>query len=204
MSSKNIAMEDQISATIHAYTSGQHRYLNEFIQQYKSAADLLALGIYPDAKEISESFGAINATRKYLKQYDPKDPSVTLVSVGDGRSPRTAALFAFKTKWNCISIDPGMDKTKIPMWESAIKRLTCIPYPIEDVDPMYFEKVVIVAVHSHADMGNTLKAIQGKERSLVAVPCCFQWGKGFIKPYREYNDSGIWSPKNRVKVWKNI
>jgi hypothetical protein len=205
MSQRNIALEDSLAATIHAYTQGQHRYMNEFVQQYKSAADLLALDIYPDSKEITESMGALNAVRKYLKQYDLNDPTITLVSVGDGRSPRTAALFAFKTKWNCISIDPGMDKTKIPMWEKKIQRLMCIPLKIEDIKPMCYERVVIVAVHSHADMRNTLNSIQGNtERSLVAIPCCFQWGKGFVKPYREYNDSGIWSPKNRVKVWRKI
>jgi hypothetical protein len=216
MSSKNIAMEDQISATIHAYTSGQRRYIDEFIQQYKIAADLLQLGIYPDAKEITESYGAYNAVRKYLKQYDPQDPEVTLVSVGDGRSPRTAALFAFKTKWNCISIDHELDIFKTDMWESSIKRLTCIPKKIEDIldyGPMYFKKVVIVAVHSHADMEKTLKTIIGNPlRSLVAIPCCIPWGgstkrlneRGFINPSIEYNDSGIWSPKNRIKVWKNI
>jgi len=215
MSSKNIALEDQLAATIHAYTSGQRRYIDEFIRQYKIAADLLQLGIYPDAKEITESYGAFNAVKKYLKQYDMNDPGVTLVSVGDGRSPRTAALFAFKTKWNCISIDPGLDVSKTDMWESSIKRLTCIPKKVEDIldyGPMYFKKVVIVAVHSHADMGETLKTIIGNPlRSLVAIPCCFPWGsptknldgKSFA-PSTEYNDSGIWSPKNRVKVWKNI
>lgn len=201
---KNTTLSDQISATLHSFQDGQHRYMNEFIGQYKSAADLLALGIYPDAKEITESMAAFSAVRKYLKQYDPQDPKVTLVSVGDGKQPRTAALFAFKTKWNCISIDPGLDLTKIGTWENKIKRLTCIPQKIEDLSTIYCKKVVIVAVHSHASMRETLNIVQGEERSLITVPCCIKWGKGFPRPSKEFLDSGIWSPKNRVKVWKNI
>jgi hypothetical protein len=206
---KNTTLSDQISATLHSFQDGQHRYLNEFIQQYKIAADLLALGIYPDAKEITESFAAFSAVRKYLKQYDPQDPNVTLVSVGDGKQPRTAALFAFKTKWRCVSIDPSLDLTKIGMWENKIQRLTCVPHKVEDINmgtyPMSFKKVVIVAVHSHASMARTLDRIEGTElRSLISVPCCIEWGKGFPKPSKEYLDSGIWSPRNRVKIWKSI
>lgn len=201
---KNTTLSDQIAATLHAYNDGQHRYMNEFVQQYKSAADLLALEIYPDAKEITESASALHAVFKYLRQYDPKDPNVTLVSVGDGKQPRTAALFAFKTKWNCVSIDPGLDRNKIPLWESKIQRLTCIPCKVEDYGIYTWKKVVIVAVHSHADMKTTLDHIIGsEERSLISIPCCIPWNYG-PKPYREYLDAGIWSPKNRVKVWKTI
>jgi hypothetical protein len=61
--------------------------------------------------------------------FRPDDPSVLLVCVGDGLTPRTAGLFCFRTKWKCISVDPLMrgplgfhsDETR---WSEHIERLT--------------------------------------------------------------------------------
>ena len=38
----------------------------------------------------------------------PMPHSVLLVAVGDGLTPRTAALFAFRTQWTCVAINPLM------------------------------------------------------------------------------------------------
>jgi hypothetical protein len=187
-----------------AYNRGTFRYMDEFIKQYKSAADLLLLGIYPNAKEITESYGALNAVRTRLKQYDLADQNVTLISVGDGKTPSTAALFAFKTAWNCISIDPNLDQNKIPLWEGQIKRLHCVSRKVEDCkNSITYNKLVIVGVHSHAPIEAILQNLKGKERSLVAIPCCipYEYTKS---PCKTYTDAGINSPKNLVKVWKAI
>lgn len=201
MSNHNSELSEAISKTILAFNQGQQRYMNEFIKMDKSARDLLSLDLFPNAKEITESSAAVNAVVTNLKFYDRKDPEVTLVSVGDGRTPRTASLFAFRTKWNCVSIDPNLKVEKILFWESNIQRLKCIPKQVEEVD-LNFEKVVIVAVHSHANLQSTLSHIRGKVRSLVAIPCCISYNHA-TKP-KEYQDSGIWSPKNTVKVWRTI
>ena len=200
-SDHNAALSDAISRTLHAYTSGHNRYMNDFVRQWKSASDLLHLKIYPDAKEITESYGALNAVFTRLKQYNRKDEDITLISVGDGRSPRTAALFAFRTAWKCISIDPQLNTEKIPYWEQSIQRLTCIPKRIEEVD-ISCERCIIVAVHSHADLRMTLRNITAPVRSMVAIPCCISYD--YNMPPIEYYDSGIWSPKNLVKVWRDI
>ena len=200
-SSHDIALTEALSNTLWAYNQGSHKYLNEFIRQWKSASDMLILGIYPNAKEITESYGAFNAVRNKLK-YDLSDPNVTLVSVGDGKTPRTATLFAFRTNWQYVSIDPMLDKTKIPVWESRIQRLKCIASKVEDVDLMY-DKLIILAVHSHADLQETLQHVRGKVRSLVAIPCCVPYSCGLV-PSKQYQDAGIWSPKNTVKVWRTI
>ena len=158
---KSTPLSEAINNTLFAYNSGQQRYLNEFIKLNKSAADMLHLGLFPNAKEITESYAAFNAVRTKFKQYELSDPNVTVVSVGDGRTPRTAALFAFRTKWNCISIDPLLDTKKISYWEENIKRLKCYPNKVEDLDLMY-EKLVIVMVHSHANLRNTLDHIRSR------------------------------------------
>jgi hypothetical protein len=70
------------------------------------------------------------AVRKHVREFDFKDPSVTLVSIGgihsplslhslppsrsfcaDGSTPRVASLFAFMTRWRCISVDPLLPLT---------------------------------------------------------------------------------------------
>jgi len=202
---KEDAITSAMSNLLWAYDHGRFKYMDEFIQQYKSAADMLILGIYPDAKEITESFGAFNAVRTKLKKlYDLNDPHVNLISVGDGRTPRTAALFAFKTKWNCISVDPNLNQEKIPLWESKIDRLTCFPHKVEDLwEEITYDKVVIVAVHSHAPLEAILSSIKAKQRSLISIPCCIPHNYNKTKCI-EYTDAGINSPKNLVKVWKVI
>lgn len=195
------ALSDAINNTLFAYNSGKERYLNEFIKLDQSASDMLHLGIFPNAKEITESYGAFNAVRTKLKQYKLGDPEVTVVSVGDGRTPRTATLFAFRTKWQCVSIDPLLNKNKIPYWESNIQRLKCYPNMVEDLDLIY-DKLIIVMVHSHANLINTLDHIRAPVRSVVGIPCCKAY-KHEIRP-KEYRDAGIWSPKNLVKVWRTI
>lgn len=199
MTKKSIS--DAINDCVWAYSKGKERYIDEFIKNDKSARDMLGLYIFPNAKEITESYAAFNAARTRLKFLLLGDENVNLVAVGDGKTPRTAALFAFRTKWNCISIDPELDHDKIRFWESQVQRLTCIPKRVEEVD-LYFDKCLIVAVHSHAKISAILDHIKAKKRSLIAIPCCISYEHD-VRP-REYRDAGIWSPKNLVKVWKVI
>jgi hypothetical protein len=202
MSKHNSALSEAINKTIWAFNHGQYRYMNDFIKLNKSGSDMLHLGLFPDAKEITESYGVLNAVQTKLKQYDLNDPEVTLVSVGDGTTPRTAALFAFRTKWQCISIDPILKQDKMRYWEENIQRLKCIPNKVEDVS-INEDKVIIVAVHSHANLRSILDHVKGKVRSLVAIPCCVPYIHESIKPIA-YTDSGIWSPRNNVKIWRTI
>lgn len=108
-------------------------------------------------------------------------------------------MFAFRTRWQCISIDPMLKVSKIPYWEANVNRLKCIPKRIEEVN-LSFEKILIVAVHSHANMANTLNSIKAKHRSMIAIECCKSYDHPIIIP-KAYRDAGIWSPKNLVKCW---
>lgn len=122
----NEELSDALNRTLYSYGLGQQRYIEEFIKLNKSASDLLLLNVFPNAKEITESYAAFNAIRSKLK-FDLSDPNVAAVCVGDGYSPRTAALLAFRTNFQCISVDPGLNKNKIDFWTTHIQRLTCIP-----------------------------------------------------------------------------
>jgi hypothetical protein len=175
------------------------KYLNEF-WGLKAAQDLMALGLFPNMKEITESFGAYNAVRKYLnKDFAFKDPNVTVIVVGDGSTPRTAATFAFRSNWRCISIDPLMNDAR--PWSQKINRLNVIKARVEDVqfDETWGSKIIIVAVHAHLDL---MECIKFKPSAVIAIPCCVPLEWFTVRPSKEYRDYGILSPENKVKIWR--
>lgn len=158
--------------------------------------------LFPDGKEVTESFGAYWGVVHHILNYEMKklgDPTINLISVGDGSTPRTAATFAFRSRWNCISIDPLLKKTE---WK--IDRLTCYKSMVEDLDLKFGDgKTIIVCVHSHASLKECLKHIKSSNRDLLAIPCCVSY-KHDRYPDIEYYDLNIWSPKNLVKIWRKI
>src|SRR5574343_1709534 len=183
------------------------RYIDEFIHRWKCASDLLVLGLFPNGKEITESMSAYHAVKKYILDdvQELKDESIFLVSVGDGCVPRTAALFAFMTKWQCWSVDPLMRSTD---WSLKIKRLTVCPHKVEDIKLEFdCNKLIIVNVHSHAPLNLVLPNIVSINpncvRSVMVLECCVKMdipGKPFIG----YTDQEVWSPCNLVKIWKDV
>lgn len=175
-----------------------NNYLAQFVR-LECAPDLLSWKVFPNAKEITESMAAFSAVWGHITD-DFGNKKIALVSVGDGHTPRTAALFACRTAWKCYSVDPEL---RPKMW--GIKRLVVIPKKIEDspLDLHAFDMAIIVLVHSHAPMEAVLTNIKAKIRHVVAMPCCVpQTVKN--KTYLGYEDFGIYSPKNTIKVWLNI
>ena len=176
------------------------RYLDELVG-LTCGPDLLALKVFPNAKEVTESFAAYGAVRKYLRKVAPLgDSRITGLFVGDGNTPRTAATFAFRTAWQCVSVDPRMKDKRYD-----VKRLTVIRSRVEDM-PLLPEgsHVVIVAVHSHASLAETVKVVSKTSTILgvVAMPCCFaQELPNGSPPCTAYYDWGVLSEKRMVKVW---
>ena len=190
--------EKDMSNLLWQYQRHLFKYMNNFFKM-KCAGDLISTGVFPNAKEVTESMGAWNAYFYHLKdKYPLNESSVTVISVGDGCTPRTAALFAFRSNFDCVSLDPNLKREKT--W-SKIDRLTLIKSKVEDVD-LEYEKVLILAVHSHAQMKEILNHVHAKQRSLIAIPCCVAYDD--FEPDIEYRDARIWSPKNRVKIWESV
>jgi hypothetical protein len=160
--------------------------------------DLLTLKVFPNAKEFTESCAAYNVFRQKLKLFDLSDKDVTIIAVADGNTPRTATMFAFRSAWQCISIDPRLEN--VSSWELKVQRLKCISKKIEDVEPMHFPKLAIVAVHSHAPLEVASQKFTASKRVIVSLPCCVKQEIG-RPPDKEYIDYGIWSPQNKVKIW---
>jgi hypothetical protein len=187
------------------------KYLDEFLH-LKCASDLLPCKLFPNAKEITESMAAYNAVRRNLYKVFPfGDEEVFCIVIGDGHVPRTGALFACRTKWNVISIDPCMYKSKIEIGQviqnpHGIQRLTAIRSRIEDVEglPPAKGKVLIVCVHSHAKLTECLKPFEKKvQKYLVNIPCCVEPDLKH-EPDVRYVDWGIHSKKRFVEIYKKV
>jgi len=176
-------------------------YLDELIK-LKCASDLLATGLFPNAKEITESFGAFRAVTKHCYGVKSRgDKDIVIICVGDGVGPRTSSVFAFRSAWECISVDPNMRLNK----ELKIKRITRVKAKIENWRyDAKGKRVVIVAVHSHAKLDDAVTAVSNaKELKVVAIPCCVpqEIHSGLFKLIAEYEDWRIVSPKRTIKVW---
>jgi hypothetical protein len=181
-------------------TVPSRRYMDEFVK-LKCAPDMLSLDLFPNSKEVTESLAVYSAIRKHFRHiFDLSDPNVTVISVGDGATPRTGATFAYRSAWQCISVDPLLKNKKGRF--NAIQRLTMYENKIEELH-FVFDKVIILHVHSHATIADSLAHIKGNERHLISMPCCVPQVHD-RKPDIEYHDWGCWSPKNKIKIWRDI
>ena len=172
------------------------KYISEF-WGLKCAGQLLPL--FPNPKEVTESFGCFHAVWEFL-DVQLKNPDVMIVVVGDGTKPRTAATFALRSAWDCISIDPMM-----VVKDYGIKRLLCIDKKIEDTEKHIFEnRLIIVLPHSHAKMPYVLNRLESSvRRDVVSLPCCVPH-EIKDKHFEGYRDWSVWSEKNEFKIWKDV
>lgn len=162
----------------------------------RCSADFIKHKLFPNVKEVTESFGAFEAVVKLGLDFN--DPSINIVCVADGSTPRTAATFAFRTKWTCYSIDPQLSNRP---WNQMISRLTAMKTKVEDWHFDTSDKVVLVAVHSHVALSAAIKSIVTPQLAVVAIPCCLPQYVPGVPHSAEYNDKHMWSPKNLVKTW---
>lgn len=171
------------------------KYINRFMGM-KAAPDMLCRGLFPNAKEITESFGALEATKHLPVSW--KD-DLAVVCVGDGHSPRTGSVFAFSTKWDCYSVDP-----KLRPKEWNVNRLTTKPFKIQDTFLEFDKPCIICMVHAHVKVNETLPYIKAPIRHLITMQCCVNLDLAGRIPDQEYNDENIWSPMNKIKVYLNV
>lgn len=174
--------------------------------------------LFPNAKEVTESFGAFHAVNTRLTHLDRADPNVTVLVVGDGHSPRTGMLFAVSSAWGVWSIDPQM-RLK---YRGLHERLNLIDAKIEDVHGwnLPLTKVVIIGVHSHATLEASIKKVRACARlDVVSIPCCVPQyipftsfpgpefehdGLPLIAPDFSYEDRAILSPERTVLGWLDL
>lgn len=179
------------------------RYGDELFR-IKCGPDLLALGVFPNLKELTESFGMYHAVRRALGWGLMADPSVALVAVGDGHQPRTGATFAFRSRWTCYSVDPQAQPSVrfTSVGRNRVERIHVVPARVEDWTlPPGYSRAVIAAVHSHAPLQAAVRACLSAARvDVFAMPCCV--GQELSRPPDfERVDPCISSPKRTVRAW---
>lgn len=201
-------------------------YLNQFLQ-LKCSSELIEMGLFPNVKEISESFSMWTALRKYifsqLSISNEKNENAIIV-VGDGMTPRTAALCSYLSSgsWKCYSIDPliqydtYLDMTFINkqsnttiehclLWK-RIKGLRIIRDRIERVS-IECEKAIVILMHAHVHLDQTIQSINASKGiiGVITCPCCqfihFQQTFFQEKPHHQYHDLRLLSLQNQINVW---
>jgi hypothetical protein len=175
-----------------AQTRVKHaRYIDEFVR-LTCAPDLLKHNLFPNGKELTESMGMFAFVRKYLWDVlRPDDSRVNVMVVGDGHRARTGAMFAMRTRWHVVSIDPAMT----PVY--GINRLSCVPVKVETLDPVDLGPFsLLVTVHSHAPLDKMLATLD--TAYWVDMPCCQDTMGGWS---RQVEDPSIWSPKNKLYLY---
>lgn len=187
------------------------RYVNRFIA-LNSLEEFGRYGLFPNVKEVTESFGMYYAVTHKIMPNEPDieqgKRNVRIYVVGDGVTPRTAAVFAFMTKWECISIDPQMRDRDY----SGIRRLKVyrkkiedyIPYtPLQEIHNLWPDDKyhIIIMPHSHADIQPTWDILQNDRTWLITMPCCVHHKLDL--PCIEYRDKFVGSPKNHIKIYCN-
>jgi len=196
------AIEEFAQKLMYQARNGLKKHVDEFVK-LKCSPVLLELGLFPNAKEITESMAAFHAVRKFLVnrgilgEKALKRDDITVLVPGDGHVPRTGALFAHRSNWRVVSVDPCMRDR-----DYKTKRLTAIRDKVENIEVVEDEVVIIAAVHSHAKLSESVKKAKGKHVFVVSMSCCvpddLKWPL-----IRGYVDAGVWSPENNVRVYES-
>lgn len=121
--------EETSGAERNIYSQINTKYIDRFLSATSVSPKLIQMRMcilstwfissYPNVKEITESMAAYAHTSKFiLSRMNDAPPEGSLkdviLCVGDGSTPRSAALFAlFFPNWECYSIDPQLQEVCI-------------------------------------------------------------------------------------------
>ena len=188
--------------------------------------ELTRLQIFPDAKDISESYGALVAATRHghLARLGSRKAEraggVLCLAVGDGATPRTAALVSFLTQWRAISIDPALRSGWLGPEPQGVRRLSCYGGTFEgfcaEAGPSGLgaaggcAELVLLCVHSHNQFVGeaSVDAVRARlgypPTTLVSLPCCHQFNPQKEigrQPDSSFEDLAIFSACRAVNVW---
>lgn len=182
------------------------KYVSRFLNLH-SAEDLMPIMQCSNTlKEITESMGMYYCVTEKICSYDNsidlKKDNVGVYVFGDGMLPRTAAIFAYLTKWFTYSIDPVMKThksiTKLTSYATTAEIFVRNLITVEDT-------VILIFPHSHvADVNKVYKVFSDKKVWIINMPCCNPGQCNSLKLHGlTYHDEHIMSEKNKVQVFCN-
>jgi len=188
----------------HTHTHPHSQYFTRLLD-LSCGPELLSHQLWPDAKELSESFACSEAVFRFIMNKVPSNTNWNgpgdkcVVCVGDGNTPRTAALFAYQLKsrnfW-CYAIDPqlnldpeadaakhvtstspdtpgGTSVNSLGSTYKGIDNLMVHRGPVEEVF-LNCKVCVIVMMHAHVSMDQVMNSVSKdcEYVAVVACPCC--------------------------------
>jgi len=164
--------------------------------------------LFPNAKEQTESVGALFAAKTHI----PQLKNATVIVVGDGNTPRTGYLFSKEAK-KVVSVDPLM-QTKWTLPNDVLPpNLQACSLTIEQFYETKWitEKqsdddiIVLVAVHSHALFQSYVPQFNnGRLHAIIAIACCVEQETDLLVKTQTYDDFGILSPCRTICIWTKM
>lgn len=184
-----------------AECSGYSKYLDALFQ-LRCTPDLLAAGMFPNAKEWTECYGLYWQARKYLGPESLARRDVLALDIGCGKKPRLGALVACMTRWSVASVDPRL-VCEYGVQHPRIHGLTQYPCRVEEMREPFVHDGLVVSFHchSHASLAFTLAKVKARRHVVFALPCCNKLDIAGVAPVMEFEDAQIISPKRLIRAW---
>jgi hypothetical protein len=162
---------------------------------------LFAKGEKP-AKEMTESFSALEHLRPLMRQGEP----LRVLHVGDGAHARTAALFSIKTAADNISVDPQLNEPLIEAWrdEYRIARFEWRKARIEDAAAELSElprmRTFVTFVHAHVGVDRVLSLLRWD--AAFTLSCCSPASQLSVKNriHHSGSDVNVLSPGRAFQI----
>lgn len=181
-------------------------------------SDLVSLQAFTSAKDISESMAALQAAKQH-SQASPAGGQTLCLCIGDGSTPRTAVLAAFRQRnWESfISIDPMLRDDWVGKEPKGVHGLQGFKGTLLDfistcqTPTQTFTQLVILLVHSHArfigpcSLDKIRNLYANPQTTIVSLPCCTRFrhvqdiGQ---RPHIQYEDDCVFSACRTVEIWK--
>ncbi len=157
------------------------------------------------AKELTESFSALEHLRPLMKRVGPS----RVLHVGDGAHARTAALFAVKTAAENISIDPLINEPIVRGWrdEFSIERFAWrksrIGTEAAGLNALSAVPVFVTFVHAHVNVDLELAGLRWDAAFTLA--CCLPGSQlsRAIAPHACGSDQNVLSEDRTFQVLIN-
>lgn len=174
----------------------KNSHVDIFLNNY---SNILSLFPVNKCKEISESMSAHDCLY-YIIGVNRSSPDTYCYVLGDGTSPRTAALIAISSKFKVFSIDPLLTSR----WNNYMDRLTLftgLSQDFTDINPKA-SLSIIIGVHSHANLNEFWSRVP-KPKIAISIPCCVKQETS-IDITGKYIDPKNLSEKNTVLYWLDL
>ena len=217
------------SGMVHRPNNFGHCDYIDMLFGMKCFPDLVSLGVFRSAKDVSESMAVLQGVTRHGRNLNLKSKSdVLCLCIGDGCTPRTAVLACYLQGWTCVSIDPALSEEWSGCNPKDVVGLTgyrgTLAQFFDETDPSLicpssssssssrYQHLVLLCVHSHARFIGSVTIPRIRNRydnvatTICSLPCCPKFRhKGDIgrgEPDISYDDDCVFSAMRKVEIWK--